>query len=442
MLLVLAVVAACTSDPGERSGPGGGWLDGSPARADEAVEVTEELEDSGAASGSASDVLARDGDATERAATAPGADVAAEAAGLRAGSVDDNADFARYLDYRQRFAELGIPVRDLDVSTRHVVSVVGTDGRPALGEVVEVVADGTSVGTVRTGADGTAYVHPLALGAAGGAEVELRVAGATQAPTADEPTVFELDRAGGADGPVALDLFFLLDATGSMGEELRRLTATVDQVVERIAALDAQPDVRIGMTVYRDEGDAFVTRTFDFTDDVAAFRDALAEVDAAGGGDHPEALDEALAAGLAEPAWREPSATVQLAFVVADAPPQVGRDVPTPYDVALLDVAERGIRLHTVGATGTDDTAEYVFRQFAQFSGGRFVFLSHGVGGAALGPSTDISSVDYEELPLEDLLVRLVGEELDHLAAPGTPTTVAPTTTPPTTTEPAQRQPG
>ena len=81
--------------------------------------------------------------------------------------------------------------------------------------------------------------------------------------------------------------------------------------------------------------------------------------------------------------------------------------------------------------------------QIAQHTGGRFVFLSYGVGGAALGPSTDIDSVDYEELPLEDLLVRLVTEQLAELTGgdvrPAPPSTPIPTTS---TTDPRQRQAG
>ena len=56
-----------------------------------------------------------------------------------------------------------------------------------------------------------------------------------------------------------------------------------------------------------------------------------------------------------------------------------------------------------------------MFRQIAQATGARFVFLSYGAGGAATGPSTDIDSTDYEELALDDLVVRLVAEEVAAL---------------------------
>ena len=69
--------------------------------------------------------------------------------------------------------------------------------------------------------------------------------------------------------PVALDVLFLLDATGSMGDEIDRLKASIDAVAERVAALEGSPDVRLAMTIYRDEGDTFVTSTYDFTSDVA-----------------------------------------------------------------------------------------------------------------------------------------------------------------------------
>ena len=428
LVALLAITAGC-SDTGDDS-VSGGWLDGSPARAD--ADRGDEAGGAGASTASAADASGARAESMSSAPVEP-------AAGLRAGSVDDNEDFAGYLAYRQRASTVGVTSRDLDVSVRHVVEVHGDDGRPVLGEPVEVVADGAVVASVRTGTDGRAFVHPRAMGIGDGERVSLRVDGVQREPAQDGPTSFELDRTGGAAAPVPLDVFFLLDATGSMGDELDRLTATVDSVVERISALDGEPDVRLGMTVYRDQGDPFVTRTFDFTDDAASFRSALAEVHADGGGDYPEALDEALGAALEEPSWRPSGEAVQIVFVVADAPPQIERDVATPYDESLRLAATRGIRIHAVGASGSSDAAEYALRQFSQYTGGRFVFLSYGVGGAALGPSTDIASVDYEELPLEDLLVRLVAEQLADLTGNDV---VLPPTSSTSTTEPQQRQGG
>ena len=217
---------------------------------------------------------------------------------------------------------------------------------------------------------------------------------------------------------VALDVLFLLDATGSMEDEIHQLKITIDEVAMRIHRLPGDVDVRLGMTLYRDEGDIFLTRTFDLTPDADAFAQALSEVVADDGGDNPEALDEALADALSKPSWRAPSETVQLIFLVADAPPQVLRQVPVPYTDSMRDAARRGIKIFPVSSSGTNDQAEFVFRQLAQFTGARYVFLTYGAEGRATGGATDIDQRDYEELSLDDLIVRLVAEELADLLGP------------------------
>jgi hypothetical protein len=353
---------------------------------------------------------------------------------LRAGSVDDNADFERFLEYLARIESLGIPLRDFDPAGRIVVRVTGSSGLPVAGaEVVVLTADeGVEVARLRTTADGSARFHPASYGADASA-FEFSV-GDTRASASPGDTVeLTVAEAGGAAPPIALDVLFLLDATGSMGDEIGQLKVSIDSVAERVAALEGAPDVRFAMTLYRDLGDDFVTATYDFTGDVAAFRAALADVVADGGGDYPEALDEGLAEALMLASWRDPGSTVQMVFLVADAPPQIGRQVDMPYPVSIVEAISRGIKIFPVASSESDDQAEAVFRQLAQATGARFVFLAYGAGGAATGGSTDIDRTDYEELALDDLVVRLIAEDLAALT--GDPETV-PTTTPTTTTVP------
>jgi hypothetical protein len=168
---------------------------------------------------------------------------------------------------------------------------------------------------------------------------------------------------------------------------------------------------------------------------VDEFRAALADVVADGGGDYPEALEEGLAEALEVPSWRDPAAAVQLIFLVADAPPQILRQVETPYTQSIRTAVERGVKIFPIASSESDDQAEAVFRQLAQATGAPFVFLSYGAGGAATGDSTDIASTEYEELALDELVVRLIAEELSDLSGGSTPPTI-PTTVPPPTTTP------
>ena len=112
------------------------------------------------------------------------------------------------------------------------------------------------------------------------------------------------------------------------------------------------------MTLYRDEGDTFVTSTFDFTADIDAFRAALNDVVADGGGDYPEALEEGLASALSTPSWRDPASTVQLVFLVGDAPPRLDRQVPVEYPAAVGDAVARGIKVFPIASSESDDQAE------------------------------------------------------------------------------------
>lgn len=399
-LVGLALVTAGCSAGDDASGAG--WVGGEPAWTDAGGDTSREMAAGGAAPGAVADVMAPSPEPPSQ-------------QGLRAGSVDDNADYAGFLSYLDRLDASGITTRDVDATGRVLVRVTGSDGLALAGEPVEVSAGGERVATLRTTADGTVRFWPGLHGQGGVGAFEVSAAG-TSARTAPGGEV-ELvgDRAGGRGGPVAVDVHFLLDATGSMGDEIDRLTSTIDTVAGRLAALDGEPDLRFGMTLYRDEGDEFVTSTYDLTDDLGAFREALTQVRADGGGDYPEALDEGLAEALTTPSWRDPAQTLQLVFLVADAPPQVNRQVEQAYPASLVDAVARGLKIFPIASSESDDQAEAVFRQLAAATGSRFVFLSYGAAGAATGAGSDITSTDYEEMSLHDLVVRMVAEELAAL---------------------------
>jgi Mg-chelatase subunit ChlD len=330
--------------------------------------------------------------------------------GLRAGSVDDNAAFADYLKYRDEFRRLGIRVRDIDVSIRHVFTVVDEAGKPLLGAVVR---EGDQ--EVRTGPDGRA----LLFGNIGGATITWQSASVAvdfaQDGGREHRVTLPVRR---AEGRAKLDVLFLIDTTGSMGDEIDRLKDSVRSVSERISGLPGNADLRLGMTVYRDRGDLFVTRTFDFTSSVDIFKTALAEVRADGGGDTPEDLNAGLHQAVTSPSWRGDDA-VKLVFLIADAPPHLDYQDGADYAEDVRAAARQGIKIMPIASSGLDDQGEYVFRQLAQITMGRFTFLTYGADGASPGDHTDHHVSDYAVLALDDLVVRLVADELRPLGSGG-----------------------
>ncbi|MDE0802994.1 MAG: VWA domain-containing protein [Acidimicrobiales bacterium] len=341
-----------------------------------------------------------------------------EQVGLTAGSVDDNEAWEGYLRYREAFALLGISVDDLPVDGRRIITVTDGDGAPVLDATVRI-AGGDQETTLRTGSDGRAvFLAPVgALDDQQSAPTfEATVTHGDSTTTAtigsDARQTIVLDDVV-HDDAVRLDVLFLVDATGSMGDEIERLKANMVGVAEQISGSPSEPDVRFGLTSYRDTTDDYVARTVDFTSDVGSFVESLRDLVADGGGDTPEALNEAFAQAVDEPRWRTDDDVVRLVFLIADAPPHIGRG--TSYVETIGAAAEAGIRVFPIASSGTDDQAEYVLRQIAQATLGRFVFLSYGADGAALGDESNIDDEDYDVLALDDLVVRIVEEQLAPL---------------------------
>jgi uncharacterized protein YegL len=343
---------------------------------------------------------------------------------VTAGVVDDNADFGEYLAYRQRNA--GQAVRERDISERYLLEVSDASGRPVHDAEVAVQRAGLAepVMWARTDTAGRVWLHPRAfIGPSFDAERVLGVAvrkGAAQARATllrgqSQAVQVRLGAAAGLVQRPRLDLVFMIDATGSMGDEIDKLKASMRAMAEQIARLPGHPDTCYGLVAYRDRGDAFLTRSHDFTNDLGAFQGLLGRVQAQGGGDTPEALNEALHEVVHGLSWRTDAA--RLVVLVADAPPHLDYGGPQ-YDTDMQAALAKGIKLFAVGASGLDPVGEYVFRQVAQYTAGRFVFLTYkDAADAAGGPGTQtVHDVkNYSVQTLDRLVVRLVSEEMARL---------------------------
>jgi hypothetical protein len=337
---------------------------------------------------------------------------------LRAGSVDDNNQWDDYLLYRIHFAEWGIPIREIDVSERHIIQVSTGQGLPVLGARISIFNDqGSKVADLMTTSDGQALFFPLASedphsqNYVATIEKEGQIADLIIDRDIREHEV-SLEVKSASD-PVRLDVHFLIDATGSMSDEIYQLKENMIVISECIHDLPSKPDVRFGMTIYRDRGDDFVSQTLDFTPDIEAFTQELTQVEANGGDDYPESLNEGLHDAIHLPEWRIDE-TVSLIFLIADAPPHL--DYANDYDYAeeIFEATERGVKIFPVASSGLDDQGEYIFRQLAQISGGKFLFLTYGPQGGP-GDGTTHHVEDYSVLSLDQLIIRIVEEELANL---------------------------
>ncbi|MBK8098870.1 MAG: VWA domain-containing protein [Planctomycetes bacterium] len=345
---------------------------------------------------------------------------AVAASPMRAGATDDNADFAafvEFLDQSRARPELINQWRDLDVGGRSFVQVVGPDGAPQPGVVVQIVdprsdkvaARGTTYG------DGRMPFYPkvaAADGASGGSYlVEVLHGGKVTRHQwlGDRDTVVHLPAAANVAQPVTADVVFLIDTTGSMQDEIDRIKATLLSVTEKLRGLGREFDLRCGAVLYRDVGDAYVTAQHPFTNDIAALDTALRAVNADGGGDGPESLNQGLAVAVDGMGWRDGAA--KLVFLVADAPPHLDYTDDVQYDVTLRAAVSRGIKVHAVAASGIDDGGSIVFRQIAQFTRGQFVFIEYGGDVTASGAAHGVAGVTKSN-NLDDILFERIRDEI------------------------------
>jgi hypothetical protein len=357
----------------------------------------------------------------ERAEMAPAASLTLDQnSRLTAGEVDDNREWDDYLLFLRNYN--GAAVIRLDVSQRHQIWVTDSQGNPVLGARIGIEANGQEVALLRSHSDGRAYFFASALGnQAAEYTVKVTVNGETEMFTIPAGTSqrewYVTHRAADQVTPASrLDVLFLIDATGSMADEINQLKENIQAIAAQIDLLPSRPDVRFGMVYYRDQGDEYVTRMADFTPDVEQFAGQLAEVYADGGGDYPEDLNEALWRAVREPEWRV-EGTVGLIFLVADAPPHLDYGQQNHYASESIAAAEKGIKIYPIASSGLDAQGEYIFRQMAQITGGRFIFLTYGAEGpGTTGTETDFQVSDYTVSSLDALVVKIVEEELSYLS--------------------------
>jgi hypothetical protein len=336
---------------------------------------------------------------------------------LTAGSFDDNQRLADYQKYVSKVLQhdSAESFPRFAVGERVVIQVADEQGRPVGGAKVVVRSAGQEsrelVSSI-TGSDGR-VIFCTALDKAAGDkvfEVSVTPAGSAQAVTEtrklDEHEWRITLKGQEAQLPGQLDLALVIDTTGSMGDELEYLKVEIDSIVASVSRMFPDVDQRYALIVYRDQGDEYVTRTFDFTGSLKEFQANLSAQFAGGGGDYPEAVHVAVE-HADKLSWREGN-TARVMFLVADAPPH------DEYLALTLDGAQtlrrRGVRIYPLGGSGVGQMAQFIFRGMAFATLGQYLFLTDhsGVGNPHAKP--DVPEFQVERL--DRLMIRMISSEL------------------------------
>ena len=200
-----------------------------------------------------------------------------------------------------------------------------------------------------------------------------------------------------------IEVMFVIDTTGSMGDEINYLKVEIDDVISEIQEKNPNTVIKLALLFYRDKGDEYVTRYFDFTQDIQKQKNNLSNQNANGGGDFEEAVYKALGEAV-DKQWSSSSETRVLVHV-ADAPSHDNE--VKEWNKNVLKLTKKGIKVISVASSGIDKKTEYFFRSQSMITGGCYVYLTDdsGVGGTHIEATTEVKPVvEY----LNKLLIRLI----------------------------------
>jgi hypothetical protein len=202
-----------------------------------------------------------------------------------------------------------------------------------------------------------------------------------------------------------VDIAFVVDATGSMSDELNYLTAELNDVIYKSKEISATLNFSFANVFYRDRGDAYLTQQQDFTRVLSESVSFISQQQAGGGGDFEEAVEVALDTAVNTLQWSE-DARARILFLILDAPPHNTPEIHEKLKRVSRKAAEKGIRIVPLVASGINKGTEYLMRSIALATNGTYAFLTDdsGIGGSHLKPSTDTYKVET----LNDLLVRVI----------------------------------
>jgi hypothetical protein len=140
-----------------------------------------------------------------------------------------------------------------------------------------------------------------------------------------------------------IDIVICLDTTNSMKKYIDPVRASLIPMLNEM--LSGFPSFRIGMVLFKDYYEEYLTRVIPFTSDFERFQRDLNAIRVGGGGDIPEAVYEALHEGAVRFQWEAES---RIMILIGDAPPHPRPRGRITGAMAKNAAAERNIKVHAM----------------------------------------------------------------------------------------------
>lgn len=287
---------------------------------------------------------------------------------------------------------------------RYTVKVVDNLGKPVSDSQVRLMANSNDpIWEARTDNFGKAELWANLY--SGNDQVTQLFVESTVVSNPNPVGVNEVVLTGGLPQYSSVDVAFVVDATGSMGDEIEYLKVELTDVLNRIQNAGAGLNLRAASVFYRDEGDEYVTKVSPFSTNFNLTQSFVNNNHAGGGGDFPEAVDQAMDKAINNLEWSDHART-RIAFLILDAPPHHEDQAIATLQRSIEAAAQKGVKVIPIVASGIDKETEFLMRYCAMATNGTYVFITDdsGIG----NPHLQATVGDYEVEFLNDLMVRLV----------------------------------
>ena len=220
-----------------------------------------------------------------------------------------------------------------------------------------------------------------------------------------------------------VEIGFVVDATGSMQDEIRFLQLELIDVISRVQKKNACMDIHTASLFYRDLGDEYITRVQPFTNNSSNTIQFIGNQSAGGGGDFPEAVDIALEDAVTKMGWTD-GEHAKIMFLLLDAPPHSQPLHLEKLKKYITEAATKGIRIVPIAASGINKQTEFLMKYMAIITNGEYLYITDDskIGNTHIKPTGGESKIDY----LNDLMVNLINT---YCAASACPEEVKPNET-------------
>jgi Mg-chelatase subunit ChlD len=168
-----------------------------------------------------------------------------------------------------------------------------------------------------------------------------------------------------------VEVVFVLDTTGSMGGLIAAAKEKIWSIATTMASAQQVPHIKMGLVAYRDRGDAYITKIVDLSSDLDSMYGTLVDFVAAGGGDGPESVNQALYDSIHHISWTQDPDAYKVVFLVGDAPPHMDYLDDIKYPQTLAAARDKGIVVNTIQC-GELAATRHQWQQIAQLSQGHY----------------------------------------------------------------------